>query len=89
VACEGIVAAALLSLAVPAEAAFYLGWYEKMWAWSWVHLIDHERGAWYRLVAPDGSRYDDAKSPPGKVDYHSIGMCLDVARAFRGAAGGR
>ena len=72
------------SLATAARLAVVTGdddywrWYDRLWEWSWQHLIDHTYGAWYRLVDRTGKRPDRQKSPPGKVDYHSIGACKDV-----------
>ncbi len=60
------------------EDATYLDWYERLWQYSWDHLIDHQYGAWYRIVARDGSKITDEKSPMGKVDYHTLGACWDV-----------
>lgn len=59
--------------------------YDALWGWSWRHLVDRERGGWYRLTRRDGSRYDDYKSPPAKADYHVIGACREVLR-WLGAA---
>ncbi len=56
----------------------YLSDYERIWRWSWQHLIDHTHGAWYRVRNRDGSAIDDRKSPLGKADYHTMGACWDV-----------
>ncbi|WP_417553416.1 AGE family epimerase/isomerase [Marinomonas fungiae] len=56
----------------------YLVWYDKLWQYSWDHLIDHQYGAWFRIVARDGSKITKEKSPMGKVDYHTLGACWDV-----------
>lgn len=58
--------------------ARYLNDYDRLWNWSWRHLIDHEHGAWFRIRRRDGSKIDDLKSPPGKTDYHTLGACWDV-----------
>ncbi len=52
--------------------------YQRIWAWSWRFLIDHQHGAWFRIRNRDGSAVDDLKSPPGKTDYHTMGACWDV-----------
>ncbi|MBP0598813.1 AGE family epimerase/isomerase [Herbaspirillum sp. LeCh32-8] len=52
--------------------------YHEIWAWSWRHLVDHEHGAWFRILAADGGKLEDTKSPAGKVDYHTMGACWDV-----------
>ena len=52
--------------------------YHRLWAWSWDHLVDHEHGAWYRIVTREGAWVEPYKSPAGKVDYHTMGACWDV-----------
>jgi len=59
----------------------YLAHYNRIWQWSWDHMIDHEYGAWYRVRARDGSKVDNRKSPYGKTDYHTMGACWDVLAA--------
>jgi len=56
----------------------YLDWYNRIWQYSWDNLVDHKYGAWFRVVARDGSKLSDEKSPMGKVDYHTLGACWDV-----------
>ncbi len=56
----------------------YLDDYNKIWAWCWQYLIDHEFGSWFRIRTRDGSEFDKLKSPPGKTDYHTMGACWDV-----------
>jgi len=58
--------------------AHYLEDYQRIWQWSWQHLVDHHQGAWFRIRNRDGSAFDDLKSPPGKTDYHTLGACWDV-----------
>jgi mannose/cellobiose epimerase-like protein (N-acyl-D-glucosamine 2-epimerase family) len=65
-----------------AEAAPYWQWYERIWTYAWEHFVDHEHGAWYRILAPDNSKVTDEKSPAGKVDYHDMGACYDVLAAL-------
>ncbi|BDU23148.1 AGE family epimerase/isomerase [Dyella sp. GSA-30] len=66
--------------------AKYDQWYEKIWAYSWEHFVDHKYGAWYRILTQDNKKYDDEKSPAGKVDYHTMGACYEVLALIR--AGG-
>jgi mannose/cellobiose epimerase-like protein (N-acyl-D-glucosamine 2-epimerase family) len=40
--------------------------YHAIWAWSWAHLVDHHHGAWFRILAADGSKLEDTKSPPAR-----------------------
>lgn len=58
-------------------------WYERLWEFSWSHMIDHHHGAWYRILTPDNRRYSDEKSPAGKVDYHTMGACYDIITTLR------
>lgn len=52
--------------------------YLAIWEWAWQHLVDHQYGAWFRIVGADGRKLEDTKSPAGKVDYHTMGACWDV-----------
>lgn len=52
--------------------------YNRLWAWSWDHLIDHKYGAWFRITSREGKWIEPYKSPAGKVDYHTMGACWDV-----------
>lgn len=60
--------------------------YNRLWAFSWDHLVDHNHGAWYRIVNQDGSWVEPWKSPAGKVDYHTMGACWDVLDVTKLAA---
>lgn len=77
---ESFAAAALLALRTGDER--YWQWYERIWAYVWQHFVDHEHGAWYRILAPDNSKLSDEKSPAGKTDYHTMGACYDVLRGM-------
>jgi mannose/cellobiose epimerase-like protein (N-acyl-D-glucosamine 2-epimerase family) len=54
------------------------GWYERLWEYSWQYFVDHEHGAWYRLLDRRNHKASDEKSPAGKTDYHTMGACHDV-----------
>ena len=82
VSAESLATAARLAVVTGDER--YWRWYDRLWEWSWQHLIDHTYGGWYRLVNRSGKRPDNLKSPPGKVDYHSIGACRDVLTTLSG-----
>ena len=56
----------------------YLQQYTDTWAWAWAHLVDHQNGAWFRIVNAKGDALETNKSPAGKVDYHTMGACWDV-----------
>jgi len=78
---ESLAAAALLAEAT--GKAQYWDWYEKLWAYSWAHMIDHQYGAWYRILTADNRKYSDEKSPAGKTDYHTMGACYEVLNVLR------
>ncbi len=73
---ESLAAAALLG-ARTGEARYWT-WYDRLWAYAWDHFVDHDHGAWYRILTRDNRKYSDEKSPAGKVDYHTLGACWDV-----------
>ncbi|WP_137940265.1 AGE family epimerase/isomerase [Chitinivorax sp. B] len=73
---ESLAATALLADAT--GEARYWQWYQKLWEYSWAHLVDHQYGAWYRILRRDGTRYSNEKSPAGKTDYHTMGACYEV-----------
>jgi len=77
---ESLAAAAWL--AVRSGDAAYWQWYERLWAYAWQHFVDHEHGAWYRLLSPANAKLSDEKSPAGKTDYHTMGACQDVLAAL-------
>lgn len=83
---ESLAAAAHLALRLGEQR--YWDWYDRIWAYSWAHFVDHVRGGWYRILAPDNTKLTDEKSPAGKTDYHTMGACHDVLRAL-GAARAR
>ncbi|MBB5018996.1 mannose/cellobiose epimerase-like protein (N-acyl-D-glucosamine 2-epimerase family) [Chitinivorax tropicus] len=73
---ESLAAAALLADATADER--YWQWYQRLWEYSWAHLIDHQHGAWYRILRRDNTAYSNEKSPAGKTDYHTMGACYEV-----------
>lgn len=78
---EAIAAAALL--AAQTGDSKYWDWYQRIWGYSWVHLVDHRHGAWYRILSQENKKYSDEKSPAGKTDYHTMGACYEVLRLLR------
>jgi mannose/cellobiose epimerase-like protein (N-acyl-D-glucosamine 2-epimerase family) len=60
------------------QEAVFRDQYHQLWTWSWTHLVDHQHGAWFRILSADGRKLEDTKSPAGKVDYHTMGACWDV-----------
>jgi mannose/cellobiose epimerase-like protein (N-acyl-D-glucosamine 2-epimerase family) len=73
---ESLAAAALL--AQRTGESKYWDWYDRIWRYSWSHFVDHEHGAWYRILTRDNRKYSDEKSPAGKTDYHTMGACYEV-----------
>ena len=73
---ESLAAAALLHARTGDDA--YAAWYDRLWTYAWRHFVDHEYGAWYRILTRDNRKYSDEKSPAGKVDYHTMGACYEV-----------
>ncbi|OWB28117.1 AGE family epimerase/isomerase [Xanthomonas oryzae] len=80
---ESLAAAALLAQRSGDDR--YWQWYDKLWAYSWAHMIDHQYGAWYRILDADNRKYSDEKSPAGKTDYHTMGACYEVLNVLRPA----
>ncbi|NML46097.1 AGE family epimerase/isomerase [Ramlibacter sp. G-1-2-2] len=56
----------------------YWDWEERLWAYCWRHWVDHEHGAWFRLLTRENVNTTDEKSPAGKVDYHTTGACYEI-----------
>jgi len=90
--CDGdkyfwVQAETLAAAAVFAERtgdAAWWDWYERIWRYAWAHFVDHEYGAWYRILDRENRKYDDEKSPAGKTDYHTMGACHETLRVLRG-----
>ena len=77
---ESLAAAAWLAVRSGDDA--YWQWYDRIWVYAWQHFVDHEHGAWYRVLSPSNGKIDDNKSPAGKTDYHTMGACQDVLAAL-------
>ncbi len=73
---ESFAAAACLAKRTGKES--YWQWYDRIWQYSWQHMVDHQHGAWYRILRQDNSKISDEKSPAGKTDYHTMGACYEV-----------
>jgi mannose/cellobiose epimerase-like protein (N-acyl-D-glucosamine 2-epimerase family) len=73
---ESLAAAAVLAHRTGDD--YYWEWYERIWEFSWKHMVDHEYGAWFRILDSKNKKYDNLKSPAGKVDYHTMGACYEV-----------
>jgi len=78
---ESFAAAAMLYKETGEEN--YLNSYQKLWRYSWDHMIDHQYGAWFRVLTHDNQKLSNEKSSAGaKCDYHSLGACLEVLRTI-------
>ncbi len=73
---ESLAAAAVLAEQTGDQV--YWDWYDRIWAYAWQHLVDHEHGAWFRILSRDNRKLSDEKSPAGKTDYHTMGACYEV-----------
>ncbi|TFJ94617.1 AGE family epimerase/isomerase [Lentibacillus salicampi] len=56
--------------------------YNDLFAYSWTHFADQQRGGWYQLLNRFNHRYSNIKSPPPKTDYHPITNCLTALTSF-------
>ncbi len=57
--------------------------YNDLWQYAWSHFVDHQYGAWYRVLYRDNRRVSDRKSEAGaKCDYHTLGACAEVLRVL-------
>lgn len=57
--------------------------YQALWEYSWKHMVDHEFGAWFRVLHRENKKYSDEKSAAGaKCDYHTLGACFEVLRGL-------
>jgi mannose/cellobiose epimerase-like protein (N-acyl-D-glucosamine 2-epimerase family) len=75
--------AAAARLAAASAAPRYWDWYQRLWVYAWAHFVDHDYGAWYRILDRDNRKYSHEKSPAGKTDYHTMGACYDVLDVLR------
>jgi len=76
---ESFAAAAMLYKTTGEER--YLAHYNKLWKYSWEHMIDHTYGAWFRVLTHDNKKLSNEKSSAGaKCDYHSLGACLEALK---------
>ncbi|KQU64427.1 MULTISPECIES: AGE family epimerase/isomerase [unclassified Rhizobacter] len=71
-------------LAVRTGEGGYWDWYDRVWEHSWTHFVDHEHGAWYRILSHDNRRPGDEKRAAGKTDADTMGACYEVLRALEG-----
>ena len=80
---ETFAAAALM--AIRTDDSHYWNWYDRTWAFSDRHFVDHEYGGWYRILNAENKKYNNLKSPPTKADYHPLAACYETLEAMRWA----
>jgi mannose/cellobiose epimerase-like protein (N-acyl-D-glucosamine 2-epimerase family) len=74
---ETFAAAALLAAATANEQ--YWQEYDRLWTYCWAHFVDHDNGAWFRILTAENGKVTDIKSEAGaKCDYHNLGACATV-----------
>ncbi len=78
---ESLAAAALLS--ERSGDLRHVDDYDKLWAYAWRFFVDHEHGAWYRILDHENCKVSEEKSPAGKTDYHTMGACHEVLAMIR------
>lgn len=78
---ESIAAAACLAQHTGKQK--YWDWYDKIWQYSWTHFVDHQYGAWFRILDKSNHKISDEKSPAGKTDYHTMGACYEVLNVLK------
>jgi len=78
---ESLAAAAMLYSVTQDKK--YLNAYTAIWTYAWQHLVDHEYGAWFRVLTRDNKKISDVKSSAGaKCDYHTLCACADILRVI-------
>ncbi len=62
---------------------YYLEKYQALWQYSWDNMVDHQYGAWFRVLTQENQKYSNEKSAAGaKCDYHTLGACFEVLRVL-------
>ena len=56
---ESMAAAAILARRT--GDASYQDWYQRIWQYCWQHFVDHQQGAWFRILRPATLRYFSAQ----------------------------
>lgn len=81
---ESLAAAGLLA-AETGEPRF-MQWHDRLWDFADRHLIDHKRGGWFRMCSSDNAKTGAGRGEP-EPDYHNIGACYELLRAWERAKG--
>ena len=61
----------------------YWEWYDRIWTYADTYFVDHQYGAWYRLLDKNGKKYSNQKSPASKTDYHPLAACFEVLESYK------
>lgn len=80
---ESLAAAAMLG--ARSGRRHYWNLYDEIWGYSWHHFVDHQHGAWYRILRSNNEKLSAEKSPAGKVDYHTMGACYEILNVIESA----
>ncbi|SFD34244.1 AGE family epimerase/isomerase [Pseudoalteromonas denitrificans] len=76
---ESFAAAALLYKTTGEQT--YLDKYQQIWQYSWDNMVDHQFGAWFRVLKRNNEKDSNEKSTAGaKCDYHTLGACFEVLK---------
>ena len=79
---ESFAAAALLATATGKQE--YWSAYDSLWKYSWQFFCETQHKPWWRVLSREGQVQDPLVARPGaKIDYHTIGACLEVLRAMQ------
>ena len=71
--------------------AEFLQQYQAIWQWSWAHMVDHEHGAWFRILGADGPKTRKHQVPrrQGGLPHHGCLLGRVVGRRLRGLSAQR
>ncbi|UPW19305.1 AGE family epimerase/isomerase [Agarivorans sp. TSD2052] len=79
---ESFAAAALLATATGKQE--YWSAYDSIWKYSWQQFCGAKHQPWWRVLNREGEVIDPLVASPGaKIDYHTMGACLEVLRAMQ------
>ncbi|WP_129116527.1 AGE family epimerase/isomerase [Halegenticoccus tardaugens] len=62
----------------------YRDWYDRLWAYAEVNLINRPRANWYGKLTRENERIEPGDGPAVEPGYHPIGACLEGIRAAEG-----
>ncbi|KQW61116.1 MULTISPECIES: AGE family epimerase/isomerase [unclassified Ensifer] len=77
---ETIAAAAHLAVATGGDR--YWDWYDRLWRYAWMNLVDHRHGGWFRALNDDNSIASAIRGDP-EPDYHNMGACVEILKLLK------